>query len=253
MKIADFHAEFEKAYPDAVTLEEMQSRSRKDRLTEARIQLSAFLYESGWGYTKIGRLLGRTHASIWHYIQRHPHIMTDRHGVERYREFSQKLADQKQTGELTTLEASDTPKMQTNDNGSPLSLAQKLTSFAPSALTTMKLLGWKEDSELSPEELAARRKKEAEYDAMCEAERRQHQAYLNEDFRHAVIPMIDKKIQVLTELRDHVFSTAAYASQWELERLYRLCEDEGILDADRWQIDDHISSSTTKKQGDCDG
>jgi chromosomal replication initiation ATPase DnaA len=64
---------------------DLLGRKRNKQAVEARFALYAALRQRGWSYPRIGRFLGRDHASIMYGVRRAEYIM------ERHRPYEEKV------------------------------------------------------------------------------------------------------------------------------------------------------------------
>jgi chromosomal replication initiation ATPase DnaA len=72
-----------------VPVKDLVSPKRSKPIVEARFALYAALRMRGWSYTRIGRFLGRDHATVMYGVQRAEYIM-ERHPL--YEEKVEKLS-----------------------------------------------------------------------------------------------------------------------------------------------------------------
>lgn len=72
-----------------VPVEDLMSPKRDQRIVEARFALYAALRMRGWTYPRIGRFLGRDHATVMYGVQRAEYIM-ERHPL--YEEKVEKMS-----------------------------------------------------------------------------------------------------------------------------------------------------------------
>jgi chromosomal replication initiation ATPase DnaA len=72
-----------------VPVKDLVSPKRSKPIVEARFALYAALRMRGWSYTRIGRFLGRDHATVMYGVQRAEYIM-ERHPL--YEEKVEKIS-----------------------------------------------------------------------------------------------------------------------------------------------------------------
>jgi chromosomal replication initiation ATPase DnaA len=68
-----------------VPVKDLVSPKRSKHIVEARFALYAALRMRGWSYPRIGRFLGRDHATVMYGVQRAEYIM------ERHRSYEEKV------------------------------------------------------------------------------------------------------------------------------------------------------------------
>jgi len=73
----------------AVPVEDIMSPKRNQRIVEARFAFYAALRMRGWSYPRIGKFLGRDHATVMYGVQRAEYIM-ERHPL--YKEKVEKIS-----------------------------------------------------------------------------------------------------------------------------------------------------------------